>query len=124
MVLIFIRIFAEAFCAFFVYMNKYIILFLILLVLLPLSEGLSLYAQIVTDSIWSAQVKTVVLCRGGVEGESPVLSLGSEDRLLLRFDVLDAEVGSYRYRIEHCDSRWQVDDVQPSEYIESLSKGQ
>ena len=122
MVLIFIRIFAEAFCAFFVYMNKYIILFLILLVLLPLSEGLSLYAQIVTDSIWSAQVKTVVLCRGGVEGESPVLSLGSEDRLLLRFDVLDAEVGSYRYRIEHCDSRWQRDELDPYEYINGFEE--
>ena len=76
-----------------------------------------------TDSNWTERVKTVSLCRGGVELEQPVLTLEGEERLLLRFDVLGAEVGSYRYRIQHCNSRWQVDDLEPFEFINGFEEG-
>ena len=81
------------------------------------------YAQVVTDSNWREDVKTVTLYKNGVEGERPVLVLGSEDRLLLRFDVLGAEVEGYRYRIQHCDSRWQVDEMEPYEYLNGFEEG-
>lgn len=79
-------------------------------------------AQVVTDSNWTERVKTVVLCRNGVELEPPVLVLGSDDRLLLRFDVMGAETDNYRYRIQHCDSHWQVDDLEPNEYISGFEE--
>ena len=81
------------------------------------------YAQVVTDSNWREDVKTVTLYKNGVEGERPVLVLGSEDRLLLRFDVLGAEVEGYRYKIQHCDSRWQVDELEPYEYMNGFEEG-
>ncbi len=81
------------------------------------------YAQVVTDSNWREDVKTVTLYKNGVEGERPVLVLGSEDRLLLRFDVLGAEVEGYRYKILHCDSRWQVDELEPYEYMNGFEEG-
>ena len=81
------------------------------------------YAQVVTDSNWREDVKTVTLYKNGVEGERPVLVLGSEDRLLLRFDVLGAEVEGYRYKIQHCDSRWQVDEMEPYEYLNGFEEG-
>ena len=81
------------------------------------------YAQVVTDSNWREDVKTVTLYKNGVEGERPVLVLGSEDRLLLRFDVLGAEVEGYRYKIQHCDSRWQVDEMEPYEYMNGFEEG-
>ena len=80
------------------------------------------YAQVVTDSNYVERVKTVLLCRNGVELEPPVLVLGSDDRLLLRFDMLGAEVEGYRYRIRHCDSHWQVDDLEPNEYISGFEE--
>lgn len=83
----------------------------------------SLKAQIVTDSNWSESVKTATLYKNGVELESPVLTLGGQDRLLLRFDVLDAEVGSYRYRIRHCDKDWRMDDMEPYEYVNGFEEG-
>ena len=83
----------------------------------------SVYAQVVTDSNWREDVKTVTLYKNGVEGERPVLVLGSEDRLLLRFDVLGAEVEGYRYKIQHCDSRWQVDEMEPYEYMNGFEEG-
>ena len=81
------------------------------------------YAQVVTDSNWREDVKTVTLYKNGVEGERPLLVLGSEDRLLLRFDVLGAEVEGYRYKIQHCDSRWQVDELEPYEYMNGFEEG-
>ena len=78
--------------------------------------------QVVTDSNWVEQVKTVVLCRNGVELEPPVLTLGSDERLLLRFDVLGAEAENYRYRIQHCDSHWQVDDMEPGWYVSGFEE--
>ena len=81
------------------------------------------YAQVVTDSNWREDVKTVTLYKNGVEGERPVMVLGSEDRLLLRFDVLGAEVEGYRYKIQHCDSRWQVDEMEPYEYMNGFEEG-
>ena len=84
---------------------------------------LPLRAQVVTDSNWRADVKTVTLYKNGVELEAPVLLLGGDDRLLLRFDVLGAEADNYRYRIQHCDSRWKVDDMEPYEYINGFEEG-
>ena len=77
----------------------------------------------VSDSNWSPRVRTTTLWRGGVELEAPVLTLGDGERLLLRFDVLGAEMGNYRYRIEHCDSQWRKDGLEPYEYMNGFEEG-
>ena len=81
------------------------------------------FAQVVTDSNWTEQVKTVTLYKNGVELEPPVLMLGGDDRLLLRFDVLGAEAENVRYRIRHCNSHWEVDDLEPYEFLNGFEEG-
>ncbi len=97
----------------------------IILLFTVLALGLfqSAKAQIVADSNWSEGVKTVTLYKNGVELEPPVLTLGSRDRLLLRFDILGAETENYRYRIQHCNSRWEVDDLEPYEFMNGFEEG-
>lgn len=104
-------------------MNRHILLLFMALCAMAMSCCEGVYAQVVTDSNWREDVKTVTLYKNGVEGERPVLVLGSEDRLLLRFDVLGAEVEGYRYKIQHCDSRWQVDEMEPYEYMNGFEEG-
>lgn len=104
-------------------MNRHILLLFMVLCAMAVSCCEGVYAQVVTDSNWREDVKTVTLYKNGVEGERPVLVLGSEDRLLLRFDVLGAEVEGYRYKIQHCDSRWQVDELEPYEYMNGFEEG-
>ena len=104
-------------------MNRHILLLFMVLCAIAVSCCEDVYAQVVTDSNWREDVKTVTLYKNGVEGERPVLVLGSEDRLLLRFDVLGAEVEGYRYKIQHCDSRWQVDELEPYEYMNGFEEG-
>lgn len=104
-------------------MRRSIFLWLTLLLLCGCLDAATLAAQTVTDSCWSEAVKTATLYKNGVELESPVLVLGGQDKLLLRFDVLDAEVGSYRYKIRHCDKDWRLDDMEPYEYINGFEEG-
>ena len=93
------------------------------LLLLLLTAALTLRGQAIADSCWSAEVKTVLLTRGGVELEAPVLTLGEDERLLLRFDVLGAEVAAYRWQIRHCDRDWHLDDLEPYEYLSGFEEG-
>lgn len=104
-------------------MNRRILLLFIVLCAMVMGCRVGVYAQVVTDSNWVEQVKTVTLYRNGVELEAPILLLGSDERLLLRFDVLGAETDNYRYRIQHCDEQWHVDDMEPNEYISGFEEG-
>lgn len=104
-------------------MNRRILLLFIVLCAMVMGCRVGVYAQVVTDSNWVEQVKTVTLYRNGVELESPILLLGSDERLLLRFDVLGAETDNYRYRIQHCDGQWHVDDMESNEYISGFEEG-
>lgn len=73
--------------------------------------------QKVKDTVCNPAVKTIILTRESVELSQPILRLGSDDRLLLQFDVLGEESRYYSYRIQHCSHDWQVDDLAVSEYL-------
>ena len=103
-------------------MNRRIIFVFIALLATALGCCKGAFAQVATDSNWTERVKTVTLYKNGVELEPPVLTLGSEDKLLLRFDVLGAETENYRYRIRHCNSRWEVDDLEPYEFLNGFEE--
>ena len=103
-------------------MHKGTLLSLMALLLLLMGSATAMQAQIVTDSNWVEEVRTVTLYKNGVELEPPVLVLGGSDRLLLRFDILGTEADNYRYRIQHCDSKWQVDNMEPYEYINGFEE--
>lgn len=104
-------------------MNRRIIFVFIVLFATALGWCKGAFAQVVTDSNWTEQVKTVTLYKNGVELEPPVLMLGGDDRLLLRFDILGAEAENFRYRIRHCNSHWEVDDLEPYEFLNGFEEG-
>ena len=89
-------------------MQKGILLSLMLLLFLMTGTGNVLRGQIVTDSNWVDEVKTVTLYKNGVELEQPVMVLGGDDRLLLRFDlrVPKWRVTATRYSIATAAGRW------------------
>lgn len=104
-------------------MGKDTRLFFMMLTMLVLFLGEPLFAQVSTDSNWTEAVKTATLYKNGVELEQPILALGSNDRMLLRFDVLGEEAENFRYRIRHCDSEWKVDDMEPYEFMNGFEEG-
>ena len=80
-------------------------------------------AQVVTDSAWTPELKTVELYREGAPLEPPVLTLGAHQRLVLTFDLLESEPRTLRWSLGHCDADWHRDDLLPIEFMTGLAEG-
>ncbi|MCQ2299505.1 MAG: DUF5103 domain-containing protein [Bacteroidales bacterium] len=81
------------------------------------------HGQICKDSSWNDAIKTVFLNKNGIEQETPILGIESNDFLMLQFDYLSENAGDFRYRITHCDANWNPDGLEPSEYINGFEEG-
>ncbi len=73
------------------------------------------------DYVYKNNIKTVLLYKEGFEMSKPVVTLNSDDRLVLSFDDLDADYKRYEYTIVHCDANWEVSDLVPLDYLESFT---
>ena len=69
------------------------------------------------EFINSDNIKTVRLEKLGVEFSEPAIELGSGEKLLISFDDISEEPGSYSYSLTHCDSQWNPSDLFPTDYI-------
>ena len=96
---------------------KYILIILFLLpgILLKLA-GQSIYntdIQYITDQ----KIHTVLFFTEGWEFSQPVLELGSNQRLILKFDDLTRNPKNYNYTLTHCDADWNPSRIVSSEYM-------
>jgi hypothetical protein len=69
------------------------------------------------NSVYKEGIKSVQLFRDGNELSNPVIELGSEAKLVLKFDELVEDVKHYSYTIIHCDANWNESFIQQSEYL-------
>lgn len=72
------------------------------------------------DFVYKNNIKTVLFNKTGFELSDPLIRLNSDDRLILRFDDLDADYKQYYYTIIHCDANWEVSELREYEYIEGF----
>lgn len=84
---------------------------------------MSLQGQVMTDSAWRADVKTVQLYPSGSELEAPLLAMGAGGQMVLEFDVLRAEGEDLRWHIAHCDRHWVPDDLEANDFLLGLAEG-
>ncbi len=70
------------------------------------------------DNIFSVQLKTV-----GWEFSMPVIELGSDQQLELRFDDLSGETRTFGYTLVHCDCDWHISGLPESEYMTGFTGG-
>ena len=96
----------------------------LLLSLMLISSAVLLVAQTpAIDSVYSSNIKTVILGKQGVEMSLPIIQLGSNEKLMLRFDELGDNPSFYRYRIDHCTHDWQISDIAVSDYMNGFEEG-
>ncbi|MFH1005756.1 MAG: DUF5103 domain-containing protein [Bacteroidota bacterium] len=70
------------------------------------------------DYVYSKKIRTVLLHREDWEFSSPMIKIGSAEKLKLQFDELDADVKNYQYTFIHCDAGWNpTTHFLQSEYI-------
>ena len=72
------------------------------------------------DAIYSKTIKSVQFFREGWEFSMPIIDLGSEQRLLLKFDDLNPDAQNYNYSVTHCDAGWNTSRLVTSEYMQGF----
>jgi len=72
------------------------------------------------NSIYRENIRSVQFVREGWDFSQPVLELGADQRLLLKFDELTEGVTNFVYTITHCDSEWYPSRLVQSEYMEGF----
>ena len=69
------------------------------------------------DHTYSPTVRTVQLFKEGFEMAPPIIALGSEEGLVLRFDDLSPDPEYLSYTLIHCDAKWLPSDMPPGQYL-------
>lgn len=72
------------------------------------------------DRTYQKNIKTVQFHIRNVPLSLPVIKLGSNEQLQLRFDELDAEYQDYTYTVIHCDRDWNPSDIPQQEYLDGF----
>ncbi len=69
------------------------------------------------NAVYKEGIKSVQLYREGNVLSNPVIELGSEAKLVLKFDDLTEDVKQYSYTLIHCDANWNESFIQQTEYL-------
>jgi hypothetical protein len=82
--------------------------------------GTSGKATPLANGIYRENIHSVQFFRGGWDFSQPVLELGSDQRLQLKFDEIADGVTNFVYTITHCDEEWYPSRLLQSEYMEGF----
>ena len=101
---------------------KYIVLLVGMVVSLAFSSAAQVNPYYHENAVFREEIKTVQLYREGFELSSPVLELGSGDRLILSFDDMSDQVKNYYYTVLHCDPEWNESNLMQTDYIDGFGE--
>ncbi len=101
------------------YLNKRLIEFIFINILLSFNYGLS--AQ-VADSIYKSNIKTVRLHNYGNQLSLPIINLNSGDQVELHFDDLQGNVKYYYYSYQLCDKDWLPINLSQFDYLKGFTQ--
>ncbi len=73
------------------------------------------------DYTYKKNINTVLLYKEGWPLSSPLIELGSEEKLFLSFDDLSNNLKTYKYTVIHCDASWKPSDMIQNEYIDGFT---
>lgn len=105
-------------------MQKFTIIFFILL---TISTGLYSEANdslIFTDNVFKDNIKTVQLYKEGWNLSYPLIKNNSDEKLILHFDVLGNQIETYYYTFIHCTKDWEKSDIFFNDYIDGFPENQ
>lgn len=102
------------------HMKKYILIAFFLCCLLPVTEAQeeNFYYE---NAVHNENIKTVLMYRDGFELSNPVIELGEDANLILKFDDLSGEVKDYYYTIVHCDTDWNESYIPQTDYLDGFT---
>jgi hypothetical protein len=72
------------------------------------------------DKVYNPQIKSVQFYNTAREGSFPLITLRSNEQVLLSFDDLRSQTRTINYTIEHCDAEWHSSQLSPAEYLQGF----
>jgi hypothetical protein len=73
------------------------------------------------DRIYDSQLRTPLLEPENEPQGEPIYRLGSAQKLILRFDLLEDETRELAYRVVHCDPDWKPSVISEYEYLSGFT---
>ena len=74
------------------------------------------------NRIYDDKIKTVQLHRAELNLSYPVMTLNSNDKLILSFDLLAERSENYYYAFIHCTKDWKKSNIFEQDYIEGFNE--
>ena len=78
--------------------------------------------EVLSNKIYDDRIKTVQLYRSEWNLAYPVMTLNSNDKLVLHFDLLDERSDNFYYAFIHCTKDWTKSDIFEQDYIEGFNE--
>lgn len=95
----------------------------ILLALLALSWTAVRGATDTMTGVFDEHIRSLQVRLDGDDFASPVIVLGSPDRIVIEFDHLAEDRQYFRYSLIHCQANWQPDGLVDSEFLDGFNEG-
>lgn len=73
------------------------------------------------NNVFQPSIKTVLLNPIAEQFSAPIITLNSDDQLLLQFDELKPFNENYQYTIVHCNANWHPSNLSVNEYINGIN---
>jgi hypothetical protein len=68
------------------------------------------------------EIKSVEFYNLDKDQSFPIITLGTSEQVILKFDDLRGGSSSLFYTLEHCDAQWNPSSLSPIDYLESFSE--
>ncbi len=78
--------------------------------------------SITPDHVYMDNIKTVHFAPEGNPLKLPIISINSQQKIILSFDDLDGEVKDYYYTLQLCNTDWSPVDISPFNYIDGFEE--
>ncbi len=95
---------------------------LFLFLLLGGSAFVSNADEPLSNGIYRKAIRSVQMFRKGWDFSMPILELGQDQHLVLKFDEVSDHVSSFYYTISHCDANWYPSRIPVPEYMEGFNE--
>jgi len=74
------------------------------------------------NKVYDENIRTIRVLNVNSNYTMPILDLGGDDKLLIKFDDLSAEITDYSYTLFHCDENWEKTSLTFFEYASGMQQ--
>lgn len=83
--------------------------------------SLQSFAQPYTDSVYCPEIKSIEFYNSAKKASFPIITLNTDETVLLGFDNLNGGTVNYHYTLEHCDANWNTSNISTTEYLKNFT---